>query len=185
VFTPKDDVVARGRKTIIRRKRLSDLAQDYSWRTDEELAQYDAAPPLRLPLQEFARTWESEMRFTDAPLRNMAIEEETGQRIGNIMYYNVDRWRQEAELGISIGLRYYWGQGYGSDAVRAIVRYLFQTTQLQRIYLHTLNWNVRAQKAFQKAGFVPCGTSFRGPHTFIVMETLRPHWAQLPHPRQR
>ncbi len=175
MLSPRDDVVARGRKTVLRRKRLADVAQDYAWRADPELARYDAALPLRLSFQDYARSWEMDMRYTDAAHRNLAIEDEEGRRIGNIMYYNVDRWRQEAELGISIGLRQYWGKGYGSDAVRTALRHLFQATDLRRIYLHTLDWNVRAQKAFQKAGFVPCGTAFRNGHTFVVME-MRREW---------
>ncbi|MDT7944272.1 MAG: GNAT family N-acetyltransferase [Dehalococcoidia bacterium] len=177
MLTPKDDVVARGRRTILRRKRMTDVVQDYAWRADEELAAYDAAPPLRMPFQDYARTWELDMRFTDAALRNLAIEDEEGRRIGNIMYYNVDRWRQEAELGISIGLREYWGRGYGSDAVETIVHHLFRATSLRRLYLHTLTWNVRAQRAFRKAGFVPCGTAFRNGHAFVVMEVHRETFA--------
>ncbi len=113
------------------------------------------------------------MRFSDVPLRNLAIEDESGRRIGNVMYYNVDRWRKEAEIGISIGQREYWGRGYGSDAVRTLVRYLFRATDLRRLYLHTLDWNVRAQRAFYKAGFRPCGTAYRNGHTFVVMEVRR------------
>jgi RimJ/RimL family protein N-acetyltransferase len=173
MITPRDDVVARGRRVVLRRKRLSDVAQDYAWRADEELARFDAAPPLRLPFAEFARGWEVDMRFSDLPLRSLAIEDEEGLRIGNIMYYNLDRWRKEAEIGISIGQRDYWGRGYGSDAMRALVRYLFRSSDLRRLYLHTLDWNLRAQRAFQKAGFRPCGTARRDGHTFVVMEVRR------------
>jgi RimJ/RimL family protein N-acetyltransferase len=173
MITPRDDVVARGRRVVLRRKRLGDVTDDYAWRADEELASFDAVPPLRLPFQEFARNWEMDMRFSDVALRNLAIEDESGRRIGNIMYYNLDRWRKEAEIGISIGRKECWGQGYGSDAVRALVRHLFRTTDLRRLYLHTLDWNLRAQRAFQKAGFRPCGTAYRNGHTFVVMEVRR------------
>ncbi len=175
MITPRDDVVARGRRVVLRRKRMADVVEDYAWRADEELARFDAAPPLRLPFADFARHWEMDMRFSDVPQRNLAIEDEAGQRIGNVMYYNLDRWRKEAEIGISIGRREYWGRGYGSDAVRALARHLFRTTDLRRLYLHTLDWNVRAQRAFQKAGFRPCGVAHRNGHSFLVME-LRREW---------
>jgi RimJ/RimL family protein N-acetyltransferase len=42
-----------------------------------------------------------------------------------------------------------------------------------RFYLHTLDWNTRAQRAFEKAGFVRCGTSWRDGNTFVVMELRR------------
>ena len=169
----RDEVVARGRRVVLRLKRLSDAAQDYAWRADEELARFDATSPLRLSFKEYLRNWELDMRFTDIARRTLAIEDEEGRRIGNLMYYNVDRWRKEAEVGISIGLREYWGRGYGTDAMRALVRYLFRSTDFRRLYLHTLDWNVRAQKSFRKAGFVPCGTAYRDGHTFMVMEVRR------------
>lgn len=169
-MTPRDDVVARGRRTVIRRKRLADAADEYRWRADPELAEYDAARPVQVPFDTYHRNWCFDFRFTDMPGRSFAIEDEHGRHIGNIMYYNVDGDRGEAEIGISIGERSHWSQGYGSDALDAFVTALMRTSGLRRLYLHTLDWNARAHRAFRKAGFEACGTSWRDGHTFIVME---------------
>ena len=168
-----DDVVARGRKTVVRRKRMSDAAEEYEWRKDAELARYDASRPVQVPFADYQRNWSFDMRYTDAAGRSFAVEDESGRHIGNIMYYNQDGERGEAELGISIGERRCWDRGYGSDAVWALVRHLFRTTGLRRLYLHTLDWNERAHKAFEKAGFADCGTSWRDGNTFLVMEVRR------------
>jgi RimJ/RimL family protein N-acetyltransferase len=170
---PHDDVVARGRRTILRRKRLSDAADEYRWRSDPELARFDASRPVQTPFEAYERNWSFDYRFTDIAGRSFAIEDEKGKHIGNLMYYNTDHARGEAELGISIGEREYWSGGYGSDAVEAIVQALFHEGRMNRLYLHTLDWNKRAQRAFQKAGFTICGTSWRDGHTFIVMEVRR------------
>jgi len=113
------------------------------------------------------------MRYTDMAARYFAVEDEGGHRIGNVMYYNLDRSRGEAEIGISIGARDAWGKGYGSDAMRTAARYVLSTVDLKRLYLRTLDWNERAQRAFQKAGFVAYGSSFREGHKFILMEFRR------------
>lgn len=170
---PRDDVIARGRKTVLRRKRMSDVYEEYAWRSDGELARFDASRPVRAPFGEYQRNWSFDMRFTDTAARSFAVEDENGRHIGNIMFYNQDSARHEAELGVSIGVRERWSQGYGSDAVAALVEHVFRTTDMRRIYLHTLDWNERARRAFEKAGFVDCGTSWRNGHTFIVMEALR------------
>lgn len=115
------------------------------------------------------------MRYTDMAGRYFAVEDEKGHRIGNVMYYNLDRLRREAEIGISIGVRESWGKGYGSDAMRTAVRHVLSTVDLKRLYLRTLDWNERAQRAFKKAGFVPFGTSYREGHTFMLME-FRQEW---------
>ena len=172
-----EDEVARGHLILLRRKRPSDAQQDYEWRRDPELARFDAAPPLRVSFQDFLLTFNDELRFPSPYRKVFAIENLEGLHIGNVMYYNIDERRGEAELGITIGDRRYWGAGYGRDAVRTFVRYIFESTALQRIYLNTLDWNVRAQRAFRAAGFVPTGMNRRGLHTFVSME-IRREWLE-------
>jgi RimJ/RimL family protein N-acetyltransferase len=41
------------------------------------------------------------------------------------------------------------------------------------MFLHTLDWNVRAQRCFQKAGFVPRGLVQRDGRSFLLMERLQ------------
>ncbi len=170
-----DDIVARGHRTVVRRKRLADVEDEFRWRSDPELAHFDASRPAQTPFANYERNWAFDFRFTDMPRRSFAIEAENGRHIGNVMYYNYDPNRLEAEIGISIGERDFWDGGYGTDALSALVRALFNEGDLQRLYLHTLDWNIRAQRSFRKAGFRECGTSWRDGHTFVMMEMLRQH----------
>ncbi len=172
-MTAVDDQVAHGTLVRLRRKRLDDAEADYQWRRDPELARFDAASPLRSSFQDFLVTYTEDLRYPSPFRRVFAIEDLDGCHIGNVMYYNIDERRGEAELGITIGDKRYWSQGYGSDAVRTFVDYLFSETPLRRIYLNTLDWNVRAQQSFRKAGFAPVGTNRRGFHSFITMECRR------------
>ncbi len=169
---PSDDVIARGRRTVVRRKRLSDAADEYRWRRDAELARYDASRPVQAAFEDYERNWSFDYRFTDVASRSFAIEDESGRHVGNVMYYNLDLEHGEAEIGISIGERRCWSQGYGSDALAALSRVLFGSMAFQRLYLNTLAWNERAQRAFRKAGFAACGTSWRDGQTFVVMQAL-------------
>ncbi|HKZ50511.1 MAG TPA: GNAT family N-acetyltransferase [Dehalococcoidia bacterium] len=160
----------QGEKVTLRPKRLDDAPRDYAWRCDEEMARYDGVPPLRISLQDFLNTHAEELRYPSPHRQVYAIEDGQGRHIGNIMYYDLDLARGEAELGIAIGDRGYWGRGYGTDAVITFVRHLFTRMPLRRIFLNTLDWNVRAQRAFAKAGFTACGRVFRNGNTFITME---------------
>lgn len=167
-----DDVVARGRKTVVRRKRLTDVTDEYRWRSDSELAQFDASRPVQTPYANYERNWSFDYRFTDMPQRSFAVEDEHGRHIGNVMYYNLDQARGEAEIGISIGERSHWENGYGTDALTALIATIFAAGEVRRLYLHTLDWNTRAQRCFRKSGFRECGTSWRDGHTFVMMEML-------------
>ena len=76
-------------------------------------------------------------------------------------------------MGITIGERDYWGRGYGRDAVQHARRSTSSaSTGFRRVYLKTLDWNVRAQRAFERSGFRICGRSRRGGNAFVVMEYM-------------
>jgi ribosomal-protein-alanine N-acetyltransferase len=172
--------VVRGAKVVLREKRPSDAADDHAWRSDPELARFDAARPFSASLDDFRALYEEELAYPSPSRRTLAIEDHAARHIGNVMYYNIDYAHGEAELGITIGVREYWGQGYGTDAVRALVRHLFTKTALRRVYLKTLDWNERARRCFEKAGFVVYGATRRGGHDFTLME-LRREWLMAPH----
>ena len=94
------------------------------------------------------------------------------------MYYDLNMSNRESELGIMIGNKEYWGQGYGTDIVKTLIRYLFEVIGLERIYLHTLAWNYRAQASFRKAGFCSVRPVRRGGQDFILMEVKRVDWLE-------
>lgn len=60
----------------------------------------------------------------------------------------------EAFVGIGIGERELWGKGYGTDAMRVILRYAFEELNLRRVTLDTFEYNPRAVHSYEKAGFV-------------------------------
>jgi len=169
--------VVRGRRVILREKRLSDAAQDYAWRSDPELARFDAANPFSASFGDYLSLLREELEYANPFRRSLSILDLEGRHIGNVMYYNIDLGRREAELGITIGDRSLWGQGYGSDAMEVFLRHLFERVGLRRVYLKTLDWNERARRCFERVGFVAHGAMRRGLHNFILMEARR-EWFQ-------
>ena len=169
-------VEIRGRKVVIREKRLDDVADDYAWRTDEELSRLDATQPLRMSFSDFARFSREEILFSSPASKRLAIDTFDGLHIGNCMYYDIDLRRGEAELGIMIGNRDYWDMGYGTDSVDALLEHIFNTTTLDRVYLHTLDWNLRAQRSFAKSGFREVKKVRRSGLDFLRMDIRREDW---------
>lgn len=80
-----------------------------------------------------------------------------GQLIGNCSLKGMDHKNRSAELGIGIGDRSFWGKGYGTDAVRTLVRFGFGELNLHRIFLKVHAYNERALKAYRNAGFIEEG----------------------------
>jgi ribosomal-protein-alanine N-acetyltransferase len=167
-----------GGKTKLRGKRLADAPDDYVWQTDPELAQLDAVSLPTITFQQYLAQYASELRYPPSSRNRFAIETLDGEHIGNCTYYDIDKTRGEAELGIMIGNRSYWDKGYGVDAVTTLINHIFQQTKLNRIYLKTLVSNTRAQKCFTKCGFTPYGRRKRDSYNFVLMELHRKQWQE-------
>ena len=178
-FTASEDLVINGEKVIIREKRLTDAHDDYAWCRDSELSRLDAAQPLNMSYSQFVTEFTSELRYPSLTRRRYGIDTLEGEHIGNCSYYNIDLHHSETEIGIMIGNRDYWSQGYGTDTIKTLVKYIFEQTGFKRLYLKTLDWNIRAQKCFQKCGFIPYNHLLRDSHNFMMMELTRGQWQNL------
>ena len=83
--------------------------------------------------------------------------EADGQLIGFCGLYHRDVFAGNAELGIAIGNKDYWGRGYGREALGLLVDYGFRMLNLRRIYLRVHGRNERAIRAYRACGFVEEG----------------------------
>ena len=171
-----DDVVSVGPKVVLRRKRKEDAANDYRWRVDPELAELDATVVMRMPFHEYQHRYEEELRYPTPWVKRFAIETHDGLHIGNCMAYDIDTASGVGEVGIMLGERDYWGKSYGRDAMEQLVEQCFAMPSLHRLYLHTLEWNARARKAFVRTGFQEVRPIRRGGKNFILMELRRSDW---------
>jgi ribosomal-protein-alanine N-acetyltransferase len=160
----------------LRKRSLADAVDNYAWLTDPELTQLDAAPLLKTSFAQYLAIYQEELSYSSAKRRTFAVETTEGKHVGNCSYYDINRNRKEAQLGIMIGKRDYWDQGYGAEAVTTLLDHIFQNTDLNRVYLKTLVSNIRAQRCFQKCGFNFCGHLDKDGHHFVLMEIQRKQW---------
>jgi RimJ/RimL family protein N-acetyltransferase len=73
--------------------------------------------------------------------------------IGRGMLFAVDHINRSAMLGLVIGEKEYWGQGYGTEATRLLVDYGFSLLNLNSIMLGCFAFNTRALRCYEKVGF--------------------------------
>jgi RimJ/RimL family protein N-acetyltransferase len=79
--------------------------------------------------------------------------ENSWKLIGSCGFFNLDQRNRSSEFGIMIGDKSNWNKGYGTEAVRLLCQHGFNTLNLNRIYLRVLENNLRAIRAYEKAGF--------------------------------
>ena len=155
---------------------MSDAREDYAWQTDPELSELDAALPLTISYQQYLSEYAFELAYPSSSRHEFSIETLSGQHIGNCVYYNVNHSESKAEMGIMIGNRDYWNKAYGVEAIELLLDHIFRRTRLEQVYLNTLSWNIRAQKCFQKCGFIKSGETKRDGYNFILMVIHRTEW---------
>lgn len=153
----------------------------YEWSRDTSVLRWSGGSPLKMSFLEFKSAFQEEISRHDRHRVIFGILTHDGQLIGRTGYFNIDWYRKEAELGIVIGDKAYWGRGYGTDAVNTLLRHIFTSTPLDRIYLFTYAENERAQRCFRKCGFRYLGRTRkfslnRGTHEEIQMEIRRGQW---------
>jgi RimJ/RimL family protein N-acetyltransferase len=60
---------------------------------------------------------------------------------------------RSACFGITIGAKDEWGKGYGTETTVLMVRYAFETLNLNRVWLHVFEYNQRGLRTYDKIGF--------------------------------
>jgi RimJ/RimL family protein N-acetyltransferase len=175
-FAPLRGGTLRGTKIRLREKKLLDVRNDYRWQTDPELAKLDAAPLLVTSFSLYLLDYATALHQSHANRYPLAIETLDGKHIGNCTFYDIDDKKGEAQLGIIIGNRDYWDKGYGADTVNTMVDHVFRTTRIRRLYLKTLDSNLRAQRCFARCGFTLFGRLRRNGYDFTLMELRREQW---------
>jgi [ribosomal protein S5]-alanine N-acetyltransferase len=138
-----------------------EIGRVYKWSRDDELLRLSGGTPTELSFEEFRDRLRSDRYHGPSNRRSFFIITRSGELIGRIGCFAIDWDNKEGELGIVLGEHAFWGQGYGRDAIITLLRYLFQTTSLERINLFTYQDNVRAQRCFAAAGFSTVGTARR------------------------
>lgn len=73
--------------------------------------------------------------------------------IGHLNLDVVDWPGRDAFVGLGIGETDYWNKGYGTDVMNVLLRFAFTEVNLRRVTLSVFEYNPRAVRSYEKAGF--------------------------------
>jgi RimJ/RimL family protein N-acetyltransferase len=102
--------------------------------------------------------------------------------VGNCGLFGIDWQNRFAEVGIFIGEKGYWNQGFGTKSIRLILRYGFEDLNLHRIWLRVFETNQRAIRSYEKAGFTLEGKFRQAQYLdgkyvdVMIMSMLKTEW---------
>jgi len=174
-----------GSKVYLRPLDLADAPTLTAWLNDPEVTRYLLLhrPLMLLAEEAFLRKLSESER--DIVLGIVAREPE--QFIGVTGLHQLDARNRHVQFGITVGEKSAWGKGYGTEATRLMVRYAFDTLNLNRVCLHVHEYNERAVHVYQKVGFRMEGRlrqeTFRDGRYWdtFVMAVLREEWGTADH----
>lgn len=147
----------KGQKVLLRAMTRADLERLCQFNNDVEVELAGGGdPPLPQSLERLQAEFDADLGRGGRNGTSFAIEVE-GLYIGGCALFNFDHVARRCELGITIGDKNYWGQGYGGDAVRVLLDYGFRHHNLHRVYLSVNSTNPRAIGAYRRCGFVEEG----------------------------
>ena len=157
------------------------------WSRDAEYSRWlDTAPArqyLAKPAQEW---WEKVLEEQKANHFLFMICTLTGDRLIGFVELDDVQWTHgDTFVGIGIGEPDYRGKGYGTDAMRVILRFAFMELNLHRVSLDVFEYNPRAIRSYEKVGFVVEGRKRQVVNRDgrrwddIYMGILREEWEQL------
>jgi RimJ/RimL family protein N-acetyltransferase len=129
------------------------------WSTDSEyLRLFGAEPAYPQPVGAHKKQLERLAKRTDQfTFLIYPLAPADAEAIGLVELDGIAWAHGEGWLGIGLGDRDYWGQGYGTDATHLILRFGFTELNLHRISLTVFDYNTRALQVYRKLGFVEEG----------------------------
>lgn len=152
----KQELQIRGEKVSLRAIHEGDLPELYELiygEKESEWKKWDAPyyPLEYISFDEYREETNKYVFHSSTPHSRMIIEVH-GEIIGTVNYYWEHKESLWLEVGIVIYKAGYWNGGYGTDALRLWIDYLFSTLPLVRIGLSTWSGNKRMMKVAEKLG---------------------------------
>jgi RimJ/RimL family protein N-acetyltransferase len=177
-----------GKLVRLRAYEKSDLEAVMKWVNDEEVTDLLGGDMLIYPVSSLG-----EEKFIEAAAlpsdkqKTFVIETLADRRyIGSISFNMISWINRSSGVGIVISDKSLWGKGYGTDAMRVLMRLAFEKMNLRRLWLHVFDYNPRAIASYEKCGFKREGVLrqehfARGRyHDVVAMGILESEYRALP-----
>jgi [ribosomal protein S5]-alanine N-acetyltransferase len=108
-----------------------------------------------------------------------------GNLVGAVGLRDIDVEHSQAEMGFWVAVEW-WGQGYATEAARAVVAFGFEQLGLNRIYAHYMVRNPASGRVLTRIGMKQEGLLRQRVRKWgvfedvVLMALLRAEWAEAP-----
>jgi RimJ/RimL family protein N-acetyltransferase len=177
-----------GDRIRFRRDERTDIPRFTEWLNDPEVIRYLGAINLPQSLANEEQWFEAMLKLPreEQPfaieIREPAGDESAWQLIGNCSFMEFNQTARSAEVGLFIGDKSHWNQGYGTEVMHLLLQVGFNILNLNRIFLRVDVDNKGGIRAYEKAGFIQEGrlrqAAFQDGEyrDMLLMSVLRSEW---------
>jgi len=142
-----------GDRLFLRNVRCQDIRKGYlRWMNDPEVTQF-----LECRFQKHTegelRDFVKDMEEDPSNVFLAIVLREGDRHIGNLKISLIDWYHRFADIGLLIGDKSCWGQGFGSEAIRLATDYSFGVLELHSLTAGLYDANIGSFRAFLKAGW--------------------------------
>lgn len=85
------------------------------------------------------------------------IENKSNKVLGEVVINYIEEDSRNSNFRICLFKSSMCGNGYGTEAIKLVLKFAFEELHLHRVELEVYSFNIRAQKAYYKVGFVKEG----------------------------
>jgi RimJ/RimL family protein N-acetyltransferase len=174
-----------GKLTRLRVYKREDLKKVWNFINQENTMKF-LRPGIPFPYRfEEEEKWYDSISAMSEKNYTFAIERiEDDEYIGGCGINEIDWKNSYCEIGIFLS-EDYCGKGYGTDALRTLVDFIFNEMNLNKVMLNVYSFNDRAISSYKNVGFVEEGRLRE--HIFrngkysdeLIMSILRSDWREM------
>ncbi len=167
-----------GEHVILRAFEREDAERCYRWMNDPNI--------VRTLKSRYPIAFQNEMEWLDRAMhasateRHFAVERKDDRtHVGNASIHDIEWVSRVASFGLFIGEPSAWNRGFGSDAIRTLVRFAFDEMNLRKLRINVFDYNDRAKHVLEGQGFVQEGRLraefYRDGayHDIVILSTFR------------
>lgn len=143
-----------GEKVLLRGYKEEDIEKAYEFVNDFEVKRL-LDPNTPFPITKWEEeSWVKSSKNKEGLVYDFAIEDiVTGQYIGGVSINSCSIKNRNCVIGIMIGDKKFWGKGYGTDALKVLIKFIFEECNLEKIKLAAYSFNDRAIRCYKSLGF--------------------------------
>ncbi len=141
-----------GEIVVLRRHRPENLAAFQRWYRDPEISRLTRYRTEPMTSDEIERYFRARVLGGDTLSYGIHLTD-NDRLIGSATFSQLDLANGSVTYHIMIGERDCWGLGYGTEATELMLELAFEDLRLHRVALAVFEFNRRAIRSYEKAGF--------------------------------